>query len=40
VTVTATDPDGATVQTTVTYTVTNLPPVAQDDTATAGEDVA
>ncbi len=38
VTVTATDPDGAFVETTVTYTVTNLPPVAQDDTATVGED--
>ncbi|MEQ1711729.1 MAG: Ig-like domain-containing protein, partial [Hyphomicrobium sp.] len=34
--VTATDPDGAAVQTTVTYTVTNLPPVAVDDAASAG----
>ncbi len=33
VTVTATDPDGASVETTVTYAVTNLAPVANDDAA-------
>ena len=37
---TATDPDGASVQTTVTYTVVNLQPVAQDDAASVGEDDA
>jgi VCBS repeat-containing protein len=38
VTLTATDPDGATTITTVTYTISNLPPVAVDDTGTVGED--
>jgi VCBS repeat-containing protein len=38
VTVTATDPDGATTTTTITYTVSNLPPVAVDDADTVGED--
>jgi VCBS repeat-containing protein len=40
VTLTATDPDGATTITTVTYTVTNPPPVAAPDVASVGEDVA
>ena len=40
VTVTATDPDGASVETTVTYAVTNLPPVAVNDAAAIGEDDA
>ncbi len=38
VTVTATDPDGASVTTTVTITVANLAPVAADDTGSASED--
>ncbi len=35
--ITATDPDGASVQTAVTYTVINLPPVANDDAASLSE---
>jgi len=38
VTVTATDPDGTSVSTEVTYTVINLPPIAEDDVATIDED--
>ncbi|NJM55123.1 MAG: tandem-95 repeat protein [Verrucomicrobiae bacterium] len=38
VTITATDPTGATTTTTITYTVTNPAPVAADDTATVIED--
>jgi len=38
VTITAMDEDGESVSTEVTYTVTNLPPVAQDDIATIDED--
>ena len=40
ITITAKDPDGATVTTTVTLTITNLLPVAVDDTATPTEDAA
>ncbi len=40
ITITATDPDGAVVTTTVTLTIVNLAPVAQDDTASVGEDTA
>lgn len=36
--ITATDPDGAAVTTTVTLTIVNLPPVAAGDAASAGED--
>ena len=35
ITITATDPDGAAVTTTVTLTIVNLPPVAVDDAATS-----
>ncbi|WP_038033329.1 Ig-like domain-containing protein [Thermopetrobacter sp. TC1] len=38
VTVTATDPEGAEARTTITFTVRNIPPVAQDDAAAGGED--
>jgi len=38
VTVTASDPDGTSVTTEVTYTVINLPPAAQDDDVTVDED--
>ncbi len=38
ITITATDPDGALVTTTVTLTIVNLPPVAVDDAASGGED--
>ncbi len=37
-TITATDPDGASVTTTVTLSILNLPPVAVDDAAPVGED--
>ncbi|MCB1382271.1 MAG: tandem-95 repeat protein [Notoacmeibacter sp.] len=36
--VSATDPDGATVTTTVDFTIANLPPVAEDDALTVDED--
>ena len=39
VVITGTDPSGATVTTTITYTITNLPPVAVDDTSSADEDI-
>ena len=39
VTVTGTDPSGASVDTTITYTITNLPPVAVDDASSDDEDV-
>ncbi len=38
ITITATDPDGALVTTTVTLTIVNLAPVAVDDTGSLGED--
>ncbi len=38
ITITATDPDGALVTTTVTLTIVNLPPVAVDDVGAASED--
>ena len=38
VTITGTDPSGATVTTTITYTITNPPPVAVDDASTGDED--
>ena len=38
ITITATDPDGALVTTTVTLSIVNLAPVAQDDDASIGED--
>ena len=38
VTITATDPQGNTATTTVTYTITNLDPVAVDDVSTGDED--
>ncbi len=37
VTVTATDPDGLSADTSLTYTVSNVPPIAADDIATFGE---
>ncbi len=37
-TVTVTDPDGLSATTTVTFTITNPPPVALDDAASSGED--
>ena len=39
-TVTAIDPDGATVSTTVGFAISNLPPMAEDDTLTVDEDTA
>ena len=40
VTITATDPDGTVATTTVTLTIANLPPVANNDANSVGEDVA